>query len=80
MAKKLWEYLICSDVLKKGAARKTLVPCKVSTSLAPMKASQGFGAHQKLTVTVTIAEKIQEKSSSFDRYILRFFAILQCEF
>jgi hypothetical protein len=45
-----------------------------------MEASQGFCAHQKLIVTATITEKIQEKWGSFDRYILRFFAILQCEF
>jgi hypothetical protein len=80
MAKKLHAFLMRNGVLKKGAAQEAVIPCKFSASNAPRGPAEGFYAHPKPIVMATITEKIREKSRSFDRYILRYFAILQCEF
>jgi hypothetical protein len=45
-----------------------------------MAPAQRLGSPQTRSFAATIAEKIEEKPGTFDRYILRYFAILQCDF
>jgi hypothetical protein len=41
---------------------------------------QRLSTTQKPIVSATLTEKMTGKSRKFDRYILRYFAILQCDF
>jgi hypothetical protein len=68
------------EMRKKGALSIYRIVRKLCLESMRNKGLPPLEKHKNPVKPGKSSEKIQEKPRTFDRYILRYFAILQCEF